>query len=163
MDNKYTYREWLFWEPYVVAVLSTLVLYLSWFHFDEGADAISVSLLNIIENMGANFYILKFFSNDIEIIGYVLMTAVAIITVTEIIYVILKIAKKEKIAKKVCFAGGLFNLILSMSILVRYFYLIEFDGFIGMGIYIRLTFMPIFTFMMSCWQLLIALPKPKWF
>lgn len=162
MDDKYTYRQWYFWEPYFVAIISTIVLYFSWFRFDEGFSAISVSLININQYMNDNLYILKFFTNDIKIIGYILAAAVYIITVIEIVYIVLKILKKENAAKIIGLAVGVCNLILSMSILIRYFMLIEFEGFIGMGIYIRLTFFPIFTFVMSCWQLLLSLPKPKW-
>lgn len=162
MDDRYTYRQWYFWEPYLVAIISTIVLYFSWFRFDEGFSAISVSLTNINQYMNDNLYILKFFTNNIEIIGYMLMAAVYIITFIEIIYIILKIFKVGKAAKVVGFTAGALNMILSMSILIRYFILIEFEGFIGMGIYIRLTFFPIFTFVMSCWQLLLSLPKPKW-
>ncbi len=162
MDEKYTYRQWYFWEPYFVAVVSIAVLYFSWFHFDEGKDAISVALTNINQYMSENIYIIKFFTKNIKTIGYILMSSVYTITVFQIVYIVLRVLKKDKIAKVLGFILGMANMILSMSILIRYFVLIEFEGFIGMGIYIRLTFFPIFTFMMSCWQILISLPKPKW-
>lgn len=158
----YSYREWLFWEPYVVAVLSAFVLYFNWFRFDEGSQAIAVSLLNIAEYADANMYILKFFTNDILEIAKLLSIGVYTVTAVEILFIIVKALKIEKIAKVICFIGGALNFIISVSILMRYFLLIEFDGFIGMGIYIRLTFFTVFTFMMSCWQLMLSIPKPKW-
>lgn len=163
MDDKYTYRQWYFWEPYFVAFVSAIILFFDWFKFDEGSSAISVSLININQFVNENLYIMKFFTNSIETIGCILAVVVYIITFIEVVFIILKILKKEKTAKIVGFVAGVCTCTLSLSILIRYFVLIEFDGFIGMGVYIRLSFFTIFTFVMSCWQMLLCLPKPKGF